>query len=108
MSLTGASMATDFSKVDKLVNKAMSIGLEKLGTDIKKRAIILAPIDTGALRQSAKVEVNTVGDTVTTSFNTRYAKRRHYENNLHPSTKFYLTNALKSITNVANYFPRIF
>ena len=101
-------MATNFSKVDKLVNKAMAVGLMNLGTDIKKRAVILAPKDTGALRQSARVEVNTKGDTVKTSFNTPYARRRHYENNLHPSTKYYLTNALKSISNIKSYFSRTF
>lgn len=95
-------MSTNFSKVDKLVDAAVKSGLNSLGNDIKKRAVILAPKDTGALRQSSKVDVGK--DSVAVSFNMPYARRRHYENNLHPSTKLYLTNALKSITNVGKYF----
>lgn len=93
---------TDFTKVDKLVDAAMKSGLKLLGNDVKKRAIILAPIDSGELRQSAKVDV--VSDSVEISFNTEYARIRHYTNNLHPSTRLYLTNALKSITNLKRYF----
>lgn len=95
-------MSTNFSKVDKLVDAAVKSGLNSLGNDIKKRAVILAPKDTGALRQSSKVDVGK--DSVAVSFNMPYARRRHYENNLHPSTKLYLANALKSITNVGKYF----
>jgi len=101
-------MSTDFSRVDKLVNQAMTVGLGKLGNDVKRRAVILAPKDSGVLRQSAKVNVKASGETVEVSFNTDYAKRRHYENDLHPSTKYYLTNAMKSITNVDKYFDRNF
>lgn len=99
-------MKTDFSKADKLVNEAIKGGLTSLGGDIKKRAIILAPKDSGDLRQSARVDVKP--DEVTVSFNTAYAERRHYENNLHPATKYYLTNALRSIRNINNYFKRVF
>jgi len=95
-------MVTNFKKVDALFDAAMITGLTNLGNDIEKRAIVLSPKDTGMLRNSAKVE--TGKDKVTVSFNTPYARRRHYENNLHPSTKLYLNNALKSITNVSKYF----
>ena len=101
-------MSVNFSKVDRLVNQAMVKGLESLGGDVKKRAVILAPVDTGALRQSSMVKVNSSSDIVEISFNTPYATRRHYENNLHPSTKLYLHNALKSITNVSKYFKEVF
>lgn len=101
-------MKTDWSNVDKLVDRTMKSGLNLLGTDIKRRAIILAPKDTGALRQSAKSKVSTLNDTVTVSFNTPYARRRHYENRLHPSTRKYLTNALASIKNLAKYFRGTF
>ena len=97
-------MATDFSKVDKLVDQALKAGLASLGKDIQNRAIVLAPKDTGALRQSARTDVG--NDRVTVSFNTAYARRRHWENNLHPATKKYLTNALKSITSLSKYFKR--
>ena len=101
-------MPTDFRKADKLVDAAMKSGLTLLGNDVRKRAIVLAPKDSGDLRRSAKVDIQTVGDGVEISFNTAYAKRRHYENYLHPSTKLYLNNALKSITNIGNYFKESF
>lgn len=97
-------MSTDFSRADKLVDSMMKAGMTSLGNDIKRRATELAPVDTGALRQSSKADVNTKGDTVRVSFNTPYARRRHYENNLNPSTRYYLTNAMKSITDVSKYF----
>ena len=99
-------MPTDFKKVDMLVNSLVAAGLQSLGNDVKKRAIILAPKDTGALRQSAKVHLNSTKDTVTVSFNTEYARLRHYVNNLHPATRLYLTNSLKSIKNLNKYFKK--
>lgn len=99
-------VATNFSKVDKLVDAAIKSGLTSLGNDVKKRAIVLAPVDSGDLRRSARVDVRS--DEVDISFNTAYARRRHYENNLHPSTRLYLNNALKSITNVEAYFKETF
>ena len=108
-------MATDFRKVDKLVDAAMADGLLALGKDIKKRAIVLAPFDPDRtdsgphLRATGKVELSAVGgDKVSISFNKEYAKNRHYNNNKNPSTKLYLTNALKSITNISSYFRSTF
>lgn len=97
-------MPTDFSKADKLVNATMKAGLNELGNDVRRRAVVLAPVLTGALRQSAKSDVSSAGEKVTISFNTPYSNRRHWENNLHPETKYYLTNSLKSIKNVGKYF----
>ena len=99
-------MPTDFSKVDKLTNSIIAAGMQSLGDDIRRRSQILAPKDTGALRRSAKVHLNSTNDTVTVSFNTAYARRRHWENNLHPATRKYLTNALKSIKNLNKYFKK--
>lgn len=98
---------TNFSKVDKLVHVSMKAAMEALGNDVKRRAIVLAPKLSGDLRQSAKVDVNENGETVHISFNTPYANRRHWENNLHPATRLYLTNALKSINTVKKYFKPI-
>ena len=99
-------MATDFKKVDMLTNSLISAGLQSLGDDVKKRSQILAPKDTGALRRSAKVHLNSTKDTVTISYNTEYARRRHYENRKHVASLYYLSNALKSINNVNKYFKR--
>ncbi len=99
-------MATNFKRVDGLVDQMMKAGLQSLGDDVKKRAVILAPKDTGALRQSARVQLNSSKDTVTVSFNTEYARLRHYVNKLHPATRLYLTNSLKSISNLNKYFKK--
>lgn len=101
-------MATDFSKVDRLMNQMIKDGLGNLGKAVKDRGIILAPKDSGDLRRSSKVEVNKSKDSVAISFNMPYAKRRHYENNLHPSTRLYLTNAMKSIGTPAKFFKKVF
>lgn len=108
-------MSTNFSKADRLVDQCIEAGLQALGNDVKKRAIILAPYAKKKknatfkkhLRSTGNVEVNTGKDTVTISFNTPYARRRHYENNLHPATRKYLTTALKSIKSVKKYFKPI-
>ena len=99
-------MATDFKKVDMLTNSLISAGMQSLGEDVRRRSQILAPKDTGALRRSAKVHLNSTKDTVTISYNTEYARRRHYENKKHVASLYYLSNALKSINNVNKYFKR--
>ena len=99
-------MPTNFKKVDMLTNSLISAGLQSLGEDVRRRSQILAPKDTGALRRSAKVHLNSTKDTVTISYNTEYARRRHYENRKHVASLYYLSNALKSINNVNKYFKR--
>ena len=63
-------MPTNFKKVDGLVDSMMKAALQGIGDDVKKRSQILAPKDTGALRRSAKVHLNSTKDTVTVSYNT--------------------------------------
>ena len=99
-------MPTDFKKVDMLVNSMVSAALQGIGDDVKKRSQILAPKDTGALRRSAKVHLNSTKDTVTVSYNTEYARIREFSNRKHPATVGYLRNALKSIKSVNKYFKK--
>ena len=99
-------MPTDFKKVDGLVDSLVSDGMQSLGDDVRRRSQILAPKDTGALRRSAEVHLNSTKDTVTVSYNTEYSRLRHEVNNLHPATRKYLSNALKSINNVNKYFKK--
>lgn len=102
---------TDFSKVDRLMDKMMADGLNNLGQTVRRRAVYLAPKDSGDLRRSGAVSVSTFKDEAIISFgnsDVKYAKRRHYENNLHPATRYYLTNALKSISNPSQFFKRFF
>ena len=99
-------MPTNFKKVDMLTNSLISAGMQSLGDDVRRRSQILAPKDTGALRRSAKVHLNSTKDTVTVSYNTVYARRRHYENRKHVASLYYLSNALKSIKSVNKYFKK--
>ena len=99
-------MPTDFKKVDGLVNSLVAAGMQSLGDDVRRRSQILAPKDTGALRRSAKVHLNSTKDTVTVSFNTVYARKVHNLNRKHPATMHYLSNALKSIKSVNKYFKK--
>ena len=99
-------MPTNFKKVDMLVNSMVSAALQGIGDDVKKRSQILAPKDTGALRRSAKVHLNSTKDTVTVSYNTEYARIREFSNRKHPATVGYLRNALKSIKSVNKYFKK--
>ena len=97
---------TNFKKVDMLTNSLISAGLQSLGDDVRNRSRILAPKDTGALRRSAKVHLNSTKDTVTVSYNTEYARKVHNRNLKHPATMHYLSNALKSIKSVNKYFKK--
>ena len=99
-------MPTDFKKVDGLVNSLISAGLQSLGDDVRRRSRILAPKDTGALRRSAKVHLNSTKDTVTVSYNTEYARIREFSNRKHPATVGYLRNSLKSIKSLNKYFKK--
>lgn len=98
----------DFSRVDKLVDKAIEDGLQSLGNDVKKRSQVLAPVLTGRLRQSARVDIHTNPDRAVVGFYTPYASVRERFNKLHPSTTHYLENGLKSIHSLAPYFKRTF
>ena len=99
-------MPTNFKRVDAIVDSMITAGLQSLGNDVKKRSQILAPKDTGALRQSARAQLNSTKDTVTVSYNTEYARKVHNSNRKHPATMHYLTNALKSISNLNKYFRK--
>lgn len=72
------------------INNALS----KMGSSILNRAQLYAPIKTGALRADGRV-VKSENKVVVAfgGFSVPYARRRHYENNLHPETKYYLERA---------------
>lgn len=90
--ITYTDYSVDVLKVEKArINNALS----KMGTAIKNRAEMYAPVLTGALRADGRV-VKDSPDSVTVrfgGFSVPYARRRHYENNLHPETKYYLERA---------------
>ena len=97
----------NWTKVDMLVDKTYQAGLMSLGNDIKRRAQILAPKLTGALRRSARVDFQgKEGRTIFVAFTVPYSRLRHRENNKHPATRYYLTNALRSIKATKKYFKK--
>lgn len=87
--------------------RGMKSGLLEMVTDIHTRAVILAPVDTSALRNSGKIEPVIGGYKVQFgSSKVPYARRRHFENKKNPQTKGYLAKAGDSVSrgNVSKYF----
>ena len=71
----------------------------EMATDIHKRAVILAPVESGNLRNSGKVE-RVKNAQYRISFGggiVKYAKRRHYENKKNPQTIGYLSKSGESV-----------
>lgn len=78
----------------KLLN-GMDAGLAEMMTDIDTKSAILAPVLTGALRNSRKL-TRTGNRQYTLSYGDSkvpYARRRHFENKKHPQTIGYLAKA---------------
>ncbi len=63
------------------------------------RAIMLAPMDSGKLRANGRVEKNPDGgrSVIFGDQSVPYARRRHFENKLHPQTLHYLKRAGDSV-----------
>lgn len=86
------------------LQRSVNRGLLSMGFDIASRARSNAPVLTGALRNS--IRVNTEQNKVfvlaggrVNGFVVDYAKLREYENHLHPSTTHYMGRAFDSIIN---------
>jgi hypothetical protein len=89
------------------IQSQMNEALFEMTTDIHRRAVVLAPIDSGALRNSG--EIDKVQDGYRISFgSTRvpYARLRHFENKKNPQTLGYLAKAGDSVArgNTQKYF----
>ena len=72
------------------INNALS----KMGSSALNLAKMYAPYKTGELLRDGRVQKEQ--DSVKIifgGFSVPYARRRHYENNLHPNTKYYLERA---------------
>lgn len=80
----------------------------EIATDIHRRAVALAPVDTRNLVNSGKIVRNRTADysIVFGSLRVRYARRRHYENKKNPQTLRYLERAGDSVArgNTRKYF----
>ena len=68
-----------------------------MAVDIHRQASLLAPVLSGNLVASGRIEKETNGYKVAfggdSSFNVPYAKRRHFENKKNPQTLGYLKKA---------------
>lgn len=87
--------------------KALQAGLAKMANDIQSTAKQNAPVLTGRLINSSRVE--TKGSlSVVVSFNTPYAAIRERENRKHPGTVRYLQRAGQTIqARAASYFQKV-
>jgi len=73
-------------------------GLLELTTDVHRRSKMLAPVLTRALVNSGVIESIPNGYRVKYgSPRVPYARKRHFENNKHPQTKYYLSKAGESV-----------
>lgn len=73
----------------------LDVATLEMATDIHKRAVMLAPEDTGALVNSGVVErIKAAYYRIKFgSSQVPYARKRHFENQLHPNTLGYLAKA---------------
>lgn len=95
---------------DKKIADSMKLGLLQMATDIHKRAVVLAPVDTRALVNSGIIEPVMNGYRVKFgSSKVPYARRRMYENRKNPQTIGYLTKAADSVvrSDKTKYFRNV-
>lgn len=89
---------------DKKQLNGLDVGLLELTLDIDRRSKILAPVDTGALVNSAVVARTRDGYSITYgSSRVPYARRQFFENK---TKSRYLTRAAESVTrgSLSKYF----
>lgn len=94
-------MKWDNSAIEAIKRRTMQ-GLIMAGYDVANRARTKAPVLTGNLAASIRVEPRSSEYCVYIRAGgvggIKYARRREYENNLHPSTKHYMANSLREVT----------
>lgn len=82
----------------KKILRQLDAALLEMALDIHRRAVILAPRDTGALANSG--DVTKVADGYQVKFGSSkvpYARKRHFENKKNPQTLGYLSKAGDSV-----------
>lgn len=85
------------------IEKRTAQGLIAMGYDVAKNARNRAPVLTGALKSSIRIDTSKMSSyTVYVRAGgiggVKYARRREFENKLHPQTKHYMSNGLKDTT----------
>jgi len=92
---------------DTKIESGMQKALAEMSVDVQRRAVINAPVETGALKNSGRVEPITNGYAVKFgSSRVPYARKRHFENRKNPQTLGYLAKAGDSVMrgDKAKYF----
>lgn len=86
--------------------KIMRKGLARMLSDIHQQAVLNAPKKSRALINSGRfnMESGLKGKVTFGGGDVPYAKRREYENKLHPSTRFYLKRAGQSVQSKADSY----
>lgn len=104
MSSTAYSFSWNQATISKLRKNAMK-RLTKIGYQINNKAKSGAPYLTGALVNSIRIDASEqdviyvlAGGKALNGAKVPYAKRREYENNLHPNTRYYMRNAFAEAT----------
>ena len=85
------------------IERRTAQGLIAMAADVATHARNRAPVLTGALKGSIRVDPSRLSSyTVYVRAGgiggIRYARRREFENNLHPLTKHYMSNGLRDTT----------
>lgn len=83
----------------KITQEQYNQAVAKMSKSIKNLASVLAPVDSGDLRESGKI--SQTGSSATITFgggSVKYARLRHYVNNKNPQTKYYLERAGDAVT----------
>lgn len=95
------------SEFIKKEEKNYASATSRMCNSIVQLARLLAPVDTGDLRASGKVEKfgNNGSSAVFGGGKVKYARRRHYENRKNPQTLRYLERAGNSVSKkgIKNY-----
>lgn len=113
MSKASYTFTWNHPRIDRLeqnVNKAMVTAAIDVSNEAKRGA----PVDTGALVNSLRVDTDKADQVYVLAGgkvggkNIPYAKRREYENRKNPQTKFYMSRAFASLKdNYQKYFKGI-
>lgn len=91
-------------------------GMLRLGAAVASQARSNAPVKTGNLTRSIRTDatkenlVFVVAGGNAGGFSVPYARRREFENNLHPDTKYYMHRAFDTVVrrgNIAQYFKEV-
>lgn len=94
LQITSIKFVDNSAKVINEETENINNALAKMGSSVLNLAKMYAPYKSGDLLRDGRVEKEQ--DSVKIAFGgfaVPYARRRHYENNLHPNTKYYLERA---------------